>query len=104
MEKPPLGKTFIKAWRKHRAMSQEALASAVEITTASLSRIENNKQPYNQRQLELMATALKCSPGDLIDRDPDASAEIVDIWPGIPPGLREQALITLKSFVVRGKA
>lgn len=85
-------------------MSQEALASAVEITTASLSRIENNKQPYNQRQLELMATALKCSPGDLIDRDPDASAEIVDIWPGIPPGLREQALITLKSFVVRGKA
>ena len=89
-------------------MSQEALADVIGITPASLSRIENSNQPYNQRQLELMADTLKCSEGDLLDRDPDSPvATYATIFDNIPEDVRDQAAKTvqktLESFVVDKK-
>lgn len=74
--KQELDRPFISEWRRYRALNQEELASRVEertgrsFTTATLSRIENAKQPYNQRQLEALAWALGCRPADLLIRDP----------------------------------
>lgn len=105
MEKEHLGKTYIREWRKHRLRSQEWLADAIGITTASLSRIENGKQPYNQRQLELLAEALNCSPADLISSAPGgAQAEVVDIWSRISPDKKEQARQILETFADKKKA
>lgn len=101
-----LGKTFIRAWRLHRGMNQEQLADAIGVTTASLSRIETGKQPYNQRQIELIAKALNCKEGDLLSKDPTADNEpdIVDIWDHIPAGNRQQARQILETFSDKKKA
>lgn len=101
-----LGKTFIRAWRLYRGMNQEQLADAIGVTTASLSRIETGKQPYNQRQIELIAKALNCKEGDLLSKDPteEEEADIVDIWDHIPAGNRQQARQILETFTDKKKA
>ncbi|WP_412545791.1 helix-turn-helix domain-containing protein [Maricaulis sp. MIT060901] len=100
-----LGKTFIREWRKHRERSQEWLADAIGITTASLSRIENGKQPYNQRQLEQIAEALECTPADLLSVEPEApAAEVFNIWSRISAEKRDQARQILETFTDKKKA
>lgn len=103
MEQEPLGPTFIREWRKHRQRSQEWLADAIGITTASLSRIENGKQPYNQRQLEMIAEALHCTPGDLISSGPSENS-IVALWSRVSAEKREQARQILETFTDEKKA
>lgn len=105
MGKDTLGHTYIKAWRKHRELTQDQLADAIGITTASLSRIENGKQPYNQRQVEQIATVLRCSTGDLLSKDPAVkSADIVEIWDRISADKRDQARAVLQAFTDQKKA
>lgn len=80
------GKTFIKAWRKHRGLSLRRLADRLEIhgpgesiSHASLGRIENGKQPYSQPIIEALANALDCSVTDLLSVDPKKDGEVVDL-------------------------
>lgn len=66
---------FIKAWREHKGVSQEAAAEFLEISRANLSKVERGIVPYSQDLLEKMADLYSCSAGDLIMRDPsDKSA------------------------------
>lgn len=96
--KRPLQRPFITEWRAHRSLSQEALADRVEdllgtsFTASTLSRIENAKRPYSQRQLEAIAEALRCSPADLIMRDPRQADAPWSIWDNLKPAEREKAL------------
>lgn len=63
-------------------MTQEALADRIadllgtSFSASTLSRIEKGKNPYNQRQLEAAAEALRCDPADLINRDPNDPAAV----------------------------
>ena len=81
--KRPLGTNFIREWREYRETTQERLAGSVSdltgksMTAATLSRIENRKNPYSQWQIEAIAEILECSPAELIARDP-TSAEYSD--------------------------
>lgn len=74
--KRPLRRPYIAEWRDTKHWTQERLAAAVaelmdtSFSIATLSRIENGKSPYNQRQLEAIAEAIGCQPADLIMRDP----------------------------------
>lgn len=106
MDASGLKLTFIRQWRLHRQMSQEQLADATDITAASLSRIENGKQPYTQRTLELFAVALGCEPADLLAKDPGArvEADIVEIWDHISIDKRDQARRILETFTDDEKA
>lgn len=101
-----LGKTHIRAWRTFRGLSQEQLADAVGITTASLSRIENGKQPYNQRQLELMSGALNCEAWQLIAVDPavENSSNVESIFSRIASKDREDARNYLRYLAEKNKA
>lgn len=66
---------FIKEWRDHRGLSQEQVASRLQISRENYGRIEAGKVPYNQDFLELAAWALNCDVADLLMRDPtDKSA------------------------------
>lgn len=66
---------FIKEWREHRGLSQEQVASRLQISRENYGRIEAGKVPYNQDFLELAAYALACEPADLLMRNPsDKSA------------------------------
>lgn len=69
-KKPSQPKHFIKKWRKHRGFTLEALAAVIGSTHATLSRIERGKLPYNEDILEKLAWRLKCTPADLLGRDP----------------------------------
>ncbi len=53
---------------------------------------------YTQPMLEALGDALRCSPADLIMRDPTAPNSIWSIWDQIPPTQRNQAFRILETF------
>jgi ribosome-binding protein aMBF1 (putative translation factor) len=69
-ESPPLQRTFIQEWRKARGMSQTDLGTAVSLSTATISQIENAKTGYSQATLEALARVLDVHPIDLLVCDP----------------------------------
>jgi transcriptional regulator with XRE-family HTH domain len=93
--KPP---HFIREWRKARHLTQEQLiARLIEFggdtfptTTASLSRLENYKQPYSQPLLEALADVLSTDAGSLIMRNPLDPAAFWSIWDHASTGERQQ--------------
>lgn len=68
----PASRHFLRAWRKHKDITQEVAASRIGIDRTTLGRIENGKVPYNQQFLEAAAAAYGCEPADLIMRDPNS--------------------------------
>jgi transcriptional regulator with XRE-family HTH domain len=62
--------TFIRAWRKFRGLTQDELAEKLDLTQATIARIERGDISYTQPVLEALADALHCEPADLIMRDP----------------------------------
>lgn len=91
--------TYIKAWRKHRGLTQEQLAERVGVDRSYVNKIENGKKRYDQPFLEAAADALGCEPADLIMRDPSEPAAIWTIWDQIPFTERAQAAKVLEAFV-----
>lgn len=63
---------FIRAWRKARGMTLEALGEAVGMTSQNLGRIERGETAYTQDTLEAISDALSCPLADLLSRDPEA--------------------------------
>ena len=70
LKKRPLQRTYIRAWRDHRGLSQEEIASRLEMSRTQFSRIETGVTPYNQAFLEALAEQLGCTAADLIMRNP----------------------------------
>ena len=62
--------TLLREWRKHRNLTQESLASRVDRSEATISRLETQRQAYTQVLLEALAEALQCEPSDIISRRP----------------------------------
>lgn len=69
--------TFIKQWRAYRGLTQQQMADRLGTTKQSVSRIEGGQQTYTQESLEGIADILRCTPADLLSRDPAEE-------PGIP--------------------
>lgn len=90
---------FIKEWRKHRGLTMERLADRLEISKATLSRIESGRQPYTQDTLEALAEALSCEPADLIMRDPTAPGAIWSLWDRASPAQRQQIENVVRALV-----
>jgi len=67
---PLLQRTFIREWRVVRGLSQTELGEAVELSTATISQIENAKTGYSQANLEAIAGALNVHPIDLLVCNP----------------------------------
>lgn len=61
---------FLRKWRKLRGFSIAEAAAEIGISHASLGRIERGKQEYTQAYLERLAWLYKCTPSDLLSRDP----------------------------------
>jgi len=90
---------FIKEWRQYRNLTQDKLADRLDISTASLSRLESGKQPYTQDVLEALADALSCEPADLIMRDPTATDAIWSLWEQAKPEHRPQILAVVAAMI-----
>ncbi|UXN69929.1 helix-turn-helix domain-containing protein [Devosia neptuniae] len=89
---------FIREWRTYRGLTQEMLAERLDISKASLSRLETGKQPYTQDMLEALAEALMCEPADLIMRDPTSQDAIWSIWENASPAQRTQITTVVKAL------
>jgi transcriptional regulator with XRE-family HTH domain len=89
--KPEPRRTFIREWRETAGLSQDKLVERVRehlegFSKSTLSRLENGRQPYTQPMIEAIATALGCTPADLITRKPDAEIwSIMDTLQSLPP-------------------
>lgn len=65
---------FLKEWRLHRGLSQEALADKIGNTQGFISQLELNQTNYTRDTLEDLARVLGCEPADLLARAPDPDA------------------------------
>lgn len=95
-------KTYIRAWRKHRGLTQERLAARIDVSTSQLSMLERGERPYNQKQLEALAEALATDPASLLMRDPDDPEAFWTIWDQAEPGQRRQITEVAKALLKAG--
>jgi transcriptional regulator with XRE-family HTH domain len=91
-------KHFIRKWREFRGLTQDQLAERLEMSKASLSRIENLKQPYTQNFLEAAADALSTDVASLLIRDPTDPDALWSIVDNLKPAQRKQAIRLLKAL------
>jgi transcriptional regulator with XRE-family HTH domain len=92
MAKQVTQRHFIKAWRKHRDLTQVQLAERIGIDRSYLSQIESGKRRYDQPFLEAAAEVLNCEPADLIVRNPTDPEGIWSIWDQLKPIERQQVI------------
>jgi transcriptional regulator with XRE-family HTH domain len=96
---------FIKEWRIFRGLTQEQMASRVQLSRENYGRIEGGKVPYNQDFLELAAYALRCDPADLIMRnptDPSSSWSIMDNLKKADASTRERIAAVVEALLKTG--
>lgn len=98
MAKKVAQRHFIKAWRKHKGLSQQQLADRMGVARSYVGHVETGRSRYDQPFLEAAAEAMGCSPADLIMRDPSQPGSLWSIWDQIQPVQREQALRVLQTF------
>lgn len=80
-------RTYLKEWRRKKGLTQDQVIDRLAVlddpliptTTASLSRLENGKQPYSQRILEALAEVYDTEPDELIGRDPTKEGKVIDM-------------------------
>lgn len=72
----------LKAWRKHRGLTQEQLCGRIERDAATLSRLENGKISYTRENIEACAEALSVAPADLFYPPPEAAKPLseFELW------------------------
>lgn len=74
-----LRKHYMREWRKFRGLTQEQAADRLEITQATLSRIEQLLIPYSQGLLEGAGIAYSCEPWDILNVNPLKEGEVIDL-------------------------
>lgn len=89
---------YFREWRKHRNLTQEALASRVGMSTPSISQIETGKQGFTDTTLEALADALQCQPGDLLMRNPSDPQAPWSLWESLTPEQRVTGINLLKAL------
>jgi transcriptional regulator with XRE-family HTH domain len=90
---------FLREWREHRKMTQEALAAAVDTNASVISLLEDGKRRLSDKWLGRLAPALKTSRGAILDYDPNSvSTSILEIWENIPDSSKPQVLDILQTF------
>lgn len=103
LHKRQLRKTYLREWRKHRGYTLETAGEMIGIKHTTLSRVERRVMPYSQALLEAAAEAYRCSPADLIMRDPSDREGIWTVWDHAKPGERRQIVDVAKVIVGGGR-
>lgn len=92
---------FLKEWRKHRQLTQEQLADRVGWSVGNVSQLEAGKQGYSDEGLALLADALNCTPGQILEVDPTNDQAIWSLWERAKPGQRQTLLEVAREMVLK---
>jgi len=90
--------TFIKAWREYRGLTQDKLGDRIGMSVPNLSKLERGIIPYTQDHLDVLASALRCQPVDLLIRNPTDPDSIWTVWDALPATARVQAIRIIKAL------
>jgi transcriptional regulator with XRE-family HTH domain len=94
------GPNYLKAWREHRELSQEALGGLVGTTGTVISMLESGDRGLSAKWLRKLAKVLDVKPGYILDHDPKKiDADIIDIWMHAKPDQRRQIIDVAKALV-----
>ena len=102
----PNSRIYLREWRKKKGLTQDQVVARLEIhedpllprTNASLSRLENGKQPYSQRVLEALADIYVCEAWELIGRDPTKEGVVIDLVRHLDDRRQAQLMAFLKAL------
>jgi len=99
----PYQRVFFHEWRMHSGLSQDKAvmkcAEYMQISKATISRLEKGTQAYTQDILEGLAHAYGCSPADLLVAPPSASGSILAIWDKMSEDTRRTAVEQCRSLL-----
>lgn len=96
---------YLRQWRKHRGYTQDRLAEMTGLSKGYVSQLEVGTRQYTQELLELFAENLRCTPADLIMRDPTDPEGLWTIYDQLSPVERRQVVQiahTLKNTGTKG--
>lgn len=92
---------FLKQWREYRGLTQEQLADRVGWSVGNVSQLERGLQGYSDEGLALLADALQCTPGQILDVDPTDDSAIWSLWERARPGQRNTLLEVAREMVIK---
>jgi len=90
---------FLREWREHHGLSLGQMAKATGFAKSTLSRIENDKRPYHKEIIEVYATVIGCTTGDLITHQPGDAAELWRVLDRCSQTERARALRLIKAIL-----
>ena len=93
---PPFHQTLV-LWRRHRGLTQAALAQQARLARPNLSAIECGKREVTLRTVRVLADALGVPPGTLVDGVAPFSAA------GSPPSLSRATIERIADAVGWGR-
>jgi transcriptional regulator with XRE-family HTH domain len=93
---------YLRQWRRFRNLTQEQLADRVGWSVGNVSQLETGQQGYSDEGLALLAEALNCTPGQILDVDPTDDNAIWSLWERAKPAQRQTILEVARSFVRTG--
>lgn len=70
--------TYLRAWRKHRGLTQDQLGEKIGVSGSSISQLETGKQGFTDKTLADLSKVLDCSPLALLAHDPSRTDSF---WP-----------------------
>lgn len=92
---------FLKQWREYRGLTQQQVADRVGWSVGNISQLERGLQGYSDEGLALLAEALQCTPGQILDVDPLNDDAIWSLWERAKPGQRQTLLDVAKEMVIK---
>jgi transcriptional regulator with XRE-family HTH domain len=88
----------LRAWRKHRGLTQAALAQAMGFARSYVTKVERGDRRYDEVFMDRAAAALGCTAADLISHPPVEWAEALSIWAALSPNEQTRALAVVKAM------
>jgi transcriptional regulator with XRE-family HTH domain len=93
---------FLRQWREKCGYTQVQAAEMIGCSQGLLSRIENQKTPYDQDFLEIAAEIYRTDAASLIMRDPSRQDAIWSVWDAATPGQRIQIVALAQTLLKTG--
>ena len=93
---------FLKAWRRHRGLTQAELAARIGTNASVVSLLEGGQRRLSPHWLRRLAVALQAPVGAFLEYGPDQGrADLLDAWAAVPQSQRAQAAAVLRTFIGR---